>query len=90
MASNGGRSGSDYQRLCAWLRAQRLPCAICGDDIDYTAPPRSTRAFSLNHKTPLNQGGALLDPNNAEPAHIGCNSSLGDRSSTTAGTSRAW
>lgn len=90
MSTNGGRTGADYKRLCATLRAQRLPCAICGKDIDYTAAPRSSRSFSLNHKTPLNAGGSLLDPNNAEPAHLGCNSSLGDTPAVVDGTSRDW
>ena len=90
MSGNGGRTGAAYQRLCATLRAQRPPCAICGKDIDYQAPPRTSRSFSLNHKIPLNAGGSLLDPNNAEPAHLGCNSSLGDTAPVVDGTSRTW
>jgi hypothetical protein len=29
------RNGRPYRRLCAWLRAQRLPCWICGHNIGY-------------------------------------------------------
>lgn len=74
---NGGRRGKRYLKLCAQVRARRLPCALCGQPIDYNAPPRSRWSFSLEHIESLVHGGALLDPANATAAHYGCNSRRG-------------
>jgi 5-methylcytosine-specific restriction endonuclease McrA len=90
MAGNP-RNGRRYRALCAWLRAQRLPCWLCGHDIDYQADHRDGASFTLDHAVPLSRGGDLLDPANARPAHRRCNSAKGNRvSPRQAGTSRRW
>lgn len=48
-------------------------CSLCGLAIDMTLPPLNPGAFTLDHITPLAQGGDILGP--TRPAHRGCNSS---------------
>ena len=78
MAGNP-RNGRPYRRLCAWLRAQGLPCWLCGHNIDTSLDPRHPLSWTLDHEQPLSRGGNLLDPANARPAHRRCNSSKGNR-----------
>ncbi|MEU0522752.1 HNH endonuclease [Streptomyces niveus] len=94
MAGNP-RTGRPYRRLCDWQRALRLPCWLCGHDIRYdiTGPEAGKHrdAFTLDHLIPLSRGGNLLDPANARSAHRRCNSSRGNRLTTTPiTTSRRW
>ncbi|MFF9625434.1 HNH endonuclease [Streptomyces griseosporeus] len=79
MADNP-RQGRPYRRLTTWLRAQRLPCWLCGHDINYDLDPRHPLSFTLDHLIPISRGGSLLDPANARAAHRRCNSSKGNRS----------
>jgi 5-methylcytosine-specific restriction endonuclease McrA len=76
--SKNARNGRPYRRLCAWLRAQRLPCWICGHNIGYELDARHPLSFTLDHEQPLSKGGSLLDRANARPAHRSCNSSKGN------------
>ena len=82
MAGNP-RNGRPYRALCNWLRAQRLPCWLCGHNIAYEITGRDAGrhplAFTLDHETPLSRGGDLLDPANARAAHRRCNSARGAR-----------
>ncbi|WP_206311343.1 HNH endonuclease [Streptomyces sp. BPSDS2] len=82
MAGNP-RNGRAYRRLCDWLRAQRLPCWLCGHNIAYEVRgPEAGKhplAFTLDHEQPLSKGGDLLDPANARAAHRRCNSARGNR-----------
>jgi hypothetical protein len=72
-----GRSGKRYLKLCAKVRARKDPCVLCGQPIDYNAPPRTRWSFSLEHPDSLVHGGAVLDERNAASAHFGCNSRRG-------------
>jgi 5-methylcytosine-specific restriction endonuclease McrA len=74
---DNGRAGKRYLRLCAQVRKRRDPCGLCGQPIDYNAPPRTRWSFSLDHITPLAHGGGVLDEANAQAAHFGCNSRRG-------------
>lgn len=81
---------SEARRLCsgrAWVElttpyrlacaiAQK-PCALCGARIDYSLHRNHRLAFTVDHITPLWQGGPPLDPGNWQPAHRRCNSSRG-------------
>ncbi|WP_327655711.1 HNH endonuclease [Streptomyces sp. NBC_00483] len=78
MAGNP-RNGRPYRRLCAWLRAQQLPCWLCGHNINYQLHARHPLSFTLDHERPLSRGGDLLDPANARAAHRRCNSAKGNR-----------
>lgn len=89
------RNGSRYRRLVDQLKAQRLPCWLCGQEIAYwiTGPDagKHPAAFTLDHVLPLSKGGDLLDPANARAAHRRCNSARGDRTSIKlTGASRRW
>ncbi|MFG2328263.1 HNH endonuclease [Streptomyces sp. NPDC048604] len=78
MAGNP-RNGRPYRRLVDQLRAQRLPCWLCGHNIGYQLDARHPLSFTLDHLVPLSRGGKLLDPANARPAHRRCNSAKGNR-----------
>jgi len=86
VATGPGRQGSRWrtaQRECmAYGEANNLPCAICGQPIDYAF----TRAMHLHrlagtahHLIGLAQGGDPLDPGNLAPAHRGCNTRESNR-----------
>jgi len=93
-----GRSGKRYLKLCAQVRARRDPCCMCGQPIDYHAPPRTRWSFSLEHPSSVVNGGDVLDSDNAEAAHYGCNSKRGGATRrgrepvvpVVVRTSRAW
>lgn len=70
-------------------KAADLPCWICGEPIDWAAPPRSPRAYSADHKTPTSLGGGDALSNLA-PSHYGCNSSRGNATRGDFPTSRRW
>ncbi|MFF5773858.1 HNH endonuclease [Streptomyces californicus] len=85
MAGNP-RNGRAYRRLCDWLRAQRLPCWLCGHNIAYEITGRDAGkhplAFTLDHEQPVSKRpDLLLDPGNARAAHRRCNSARGNRTS---------
>ncbi|MGQ5580899.1 HNH endonuclease [Streptomyces sp. ECR3.8] len=82
MAGNP-RNGRPYRRLCAWLKAQRLPCWLCGRDIGYDLDPRHPLSFTLDHLEPVSKRpDLLLSRENARAAHRRCNSSRGNRTTT--------
>lgn len=92
MASNP-RNGRPYRRLCDQQRALGLPCWWCGEQIRYDVTGAEAGkhpwGFTLDHAVPLSKGGDLLDPANARSAHRRCNSSRGNRTTTTAKSNRA-
>lgn len=74
-----GRSTRRFKKLAANLRAQRLPCWLCGQEIDYTAPPGDPRGFSVEHVWPRGKYRHLAeDPANLRAAHLGCNDAKGE------------
>ena len=56
---------------------KNLPCHLCGDPIDYTAPYTDRRAFTADHIEPIATGGSMTGP--LKPAHRSCNSRRGDK-----------
>lgn len=63
-----------FQRLRQALKDQRLPCAICGQDIDYDAPPNEPQSFEADHIIPIKERPDLaLDPANLQATHSICN-----------------
>ena len=49
MASNPRSSnGNARRKLRRWLASQQLPCAICGQPIDYSLPARHPRSFEVD------------------------------------------
>lgn len=73
------KNGSLYRKNRAWLKAQGLPCAICGRPIDYSLRYPHPMSFEVDHKDPCARGGALYDRGNLQPAHRICNERKSDK-----------
>lgn len=84
-----------YQNAVAKLRAQRLPCSLCGHEIDYSITGEAARkhplAFQADHIVPLKLGGHPTDPTNLAASHRICNLRKGGRLGIKRkGNSRRW
>lgn len=89
MSRHSARSHA-YRKAAAELRARRLPCWLCGQPIDYDAPPRTPQSFSADHRAPMAEGGYPTEDLMA--SHYGCNSARGSRAPQPGigTTSEAW
>lgn len=90
---NAGRRGRRWETLKANLRAQRRPCWLCGQPIDYTLQWPDLGSFSVDHRTPREDAPHLAeDPANLAAAHLGCNTTRGKRdpSPSLGSSSRRW
>ena len=79
MASRYARNGSRRRKLRARLKAQGLPCAICGQPIDYDLPAGDPMSFEVDEIVPVALGGDELDWSNLQPAHRICNQRKGKK-----------
>lgn len=86
-----------YRKARAALRAQELPCWLCGRSIYYTLRWPDPGSFSLDHVIARLHGGSVLDPTNHAASHLHCNASRGagqrnraSRPPVTRWTSRDW
>ncbi|MFI2568905.1 HNH endonuclease [Cellulosimicrobium funkei] len=80
MAAIDDRSSKAMKKLKADQRAKRLPCWLCGQDIDYDAPHDDPESFSYDHAKPWATHPELrLDPGNGRSAHLRCNKARGTR-----------
>lgn len=60
------------------LRAQRRPCCLCGQSINYLLPHDDPEAFTIEHVKPRSTHPHLEnDPSNCDAAHASCNKSKG-------------
>lgn len=66
--------GSNHQGRAAHLRAQCLPCALCGHSIDYTLHAPHPLSYTAHHTTPHKDGPLV-------PSHRVCNERAGQPSS---------
>ena len=57
MARSKGRTGRPWRTLHALIRSYQLPCWLCGQPINYTAPPRTRWSFTVDHAQPISKGG---------------------------------
>lgn len=73
-----GVVGPKWEQARAKVKARHEPCWICGHPIDWDAPPRSRRSFSVDHVTPRSKGGDPYALSNLRTAHYGCNASKGN------------
>lgn len=90
---NAGRSGFRWVKLKANLRAQRRPCWLCGQPINYDLPADDPESFSVDHMKPRSTHPHLAeDPSNLGATHLRCNKSRGVREPqpTIGATSRNW
>jgi 5-methylcytosine-specific restriction endonuclease McrA len=94
-----GRPMGKIHKGSAWqkARAQCLngadTCMICGRPLDFTFTGRHPLAPSADHIIPVSRGGDPYAQTNLRPAHYGCNSRRGNRTSyiaTSTTTSRDW
>ncbi|MCA1693634.1 MAG: HNH endonuclease [Actinobacteria bacterium] len=79
-----GRCGRPWRRLRADIAAQRRPCWICGQRINYQLPYRdpwtgavNVWSYTVHHIVPIVADGAPLDPKNCVPSHLNCNQRVG-------------
>ncbi len=71
-------SGSRARALIADLRSRRLPCALCGQAIDYSLGADDPMSFSYDHiKARVTHPHLIFDPGNGQPAHLQCNKTKG-------------
>nr|DAQ46779.1 MAG TPA: HNH endonuclease [Caudoviricetes sp.] len=78
-------NGNARRKVRAWLRAQGLPCAICGRPIDYGLPAGDPWSFEVDEIVPVSRGGSPIDRANVQPAHRICNQRRGNRMPGDAG-----
>lgn len=83
MARTSGRKGRPWLRAVAELKRQSQVCWLCLEAIDMSLEFPDPGSFSADHVIPLSE----LDEDdprrtklsNLRPAHLGCNSSRGNR-----------
>lgn len=89
MATNPRYSnGNARRKLRTWLRSQGLPCAICGQPIDYALPSGHPLSFEVDEIRPVSRWrefgyasptAAALDRTNVQPVHRICNERKGKK-----------
>lgn len=75
-----GRSSRAYRAAKAAMKAARCqPCWLCGQAIDYDAPPQSPDSFEPDHLFPVSTHPELADdPGNLIQSHSQCNRARGN------------
>lgn len=73
-------NGHARRQVRAWLKAQGLPCHICGMAIDYDLPAGDPMSFEVDEIVPVSKGGSPIDRANVAPAHRICNERRGNKS----------
>jgi 5-methylcytosine-specific restriction endonuclease McrA len=78
--------------LTAQVKAEEDTCWLCGEPIDFDAPPRTSRSFSVDHIRPKSRYPELrYVRSNLRAAHYGCNSRKKDHDDPEPEvTSRVW
>ena len=66
-------NGSRRDKVRARLKAQGLPCAVCGKPIDYSLPAGNEWAFEVDEIVPVRLGGSPYSLDNVQPVHRVCN-----------------
>ena len=71
------------------VAAMGLPCALCGQPIDYTLTTyidpkdgkrkRHPLSYELDEIVPISKGGSHVDPDNVQPTHRICNQKRGNK-----------
>lgn len=79
MSESRYRNGARRRSLRARVRSLGLPCAICGQPIDYDLPAGDPMSYELDEIVPVSLGGSPIDPGNVQPAHRLCNQKKGNK-----------
>lgn len=91
MAKPNPRRVNGYRRdmLRKRVAAMGLPCAICGQPIDYSLTTwidpkdgkrkRHPLSYELDEIVPISKGGSHIDIDNVQPTHRICNQKKGNR-----------
>ena len=66
-------NGNARNKIRARLKAQGLPCAICGRAIDYNLPPGNDWSFEVDEIVPIRKGGSPFSLSNVQAVHRVCN-----------------
>jgi len=66
-------------KLRALIKQRGLPCALCGQPIDYSLPAGDPLSYELDEIVPVSRGGDPLSESNVQPAHRICNQRKGNR-----------
>jgi 5-methylcytosine-specific restriction endonuclease McrA len=72
------KNGHRRRELRRWWKAQGLPCALCGQPIDYDLPAGNPLSFEVDEIIPVSLGGDPLSRENTQPAHRICNERKGN------------
>lgn len=72
-----GRGGRPFKRLQKLLFVEGGICHLCGEPVIFGLRRSHPMGPSVDHLTPLSQGGHPTAPENAALAHHGCNSRRG-------------
>ncbi len=79
MSASRYANGGARRKVRAWLKAQGMPCHICGRAIDYTLPAGHPMSFEVDEIIPVSKGGSPIDRSNVAPAHRICNERRGNK-----------
>lgn len=75
-----GRATHNWRKLKAAQRAKRLPCALCGQPIDYLLKWPDPGSFTVDHTLArVHHRDLAEDPANLTSAHLACNVAKGHR-----------
>lgn len=90
MGKPNPRVGNGHRRrqLRMWWKAQGLPCALCGRQIDYSLPAGNPMSFEVDEIIPVSLGGDPLSRQNTQPAHRICNERKGNGLQGSGATSK--
>lgn len=81
MASNNPRYQNYSARVALrnQVKSLGLPCALCGQPIDYSLPAGDPWSYELDEIVPVSRGGSPIDFNNVQPVHRYCNQKKGNK-----------
>ena len=88
MSASRYANGNARRKVRAWLKAQGMPCHICGRAIDYSLPAGHPMSFEVDEIVPVSRGGSPIDRSNVAPAHRICNQRRGNKPLHKAGKAR--
>lgn len=76
MAFDSRNAKAQKKEFRAQCQAMTEPCWLCGQPIDYEAPPNTPDSFDLDHFYPQSTHPELAeDPANFRASHCSCNRS---------------